>query len=59
MTVPEIGRIIVLPQVPGAGFADREHPPHVRRRGDGARRLRPGTGPVVKVGRPGPIVCDG
>ena len=25
MTVPEIGRIILLPQVPGEGFAAREH----------------------------------
>jgi alkanesulfonate monooxygenase SsuD/methylene tetrahydromethanopterin reductase-like flavin-dependent oxidoreductase (luciferase family) len=25
MTVPEIGRIILLPQVPGAGFDSREH----------------------------------
>jgi alkanesulfonate monooxygenase SsuD/methylene tetrahydromethanopterin reductase-like flavin-dependent oxidoreductase (luciferase family) len=25
MTVPEIGRIILLPQVPGMGFDSREH----------------------------------
>jgi 5,10-methylenetetrahydromethanopterin reductase len=25
MTVPEIARVIILPQVPAAGFADREH----------------------------------
>ena len=25
MTVPEIGRIILLPQVPGEGFVPREH----------------------------------